>query len=111
MKARLPVGGGPAPVANRALLPDGDVYKRQTPIRRMIIYKYNFIRKTMRVFNYTIDTTLSYLFCIIIYYNNVFEVKATNGNNHLGGDDFDEAIMDYLVSEPTCRYCQFCYTG
>ena len=36
----------------------------------MIIYKYNFIRKTMRVFNYTIDTTLSYLFCIIIYYNN-----------------------------------------
>ena len=29
----------------------------------------------------------------------VFEVKATNGNNHLGGDDFDEAIMDYLVSE------------
>ena len=29
----------------------------------------------------------------------VFEVKSTNGNNHLGGDDFDEAIMDYLVSE------------
>ena len=27
----------------------------------------------------------------------VFEVKSTNGNNHLGGDDFDEAIMDYLV--------------
>lgn len=29
----------------------------------------------------------------------VFEVKATNGNNHLGGDDFDERVMDYLVSE------------
>ena len=29
----------------------------------------------------------------------VFEVKSTNGNNHLGGDDFDERIMDYLVSE------------
>ncbi len=27
----------------------------------------------------------------------VFEVKSTSGNNHLGGDDFDEAIMDYLV--------------
>lgn len=27
----------------------------------------------------------------------VFEVKATSGNNHLGGDDFDERIMDYLV--------------
>ena len=29
----------------------------------------------------------------------VFEVKATSGNNHLGGDDFDEKISDYLVSE------------
>ena len=29
----------------------------------------------------------------------VFEVKSTNGNNHLGGDDFDQAIIDYLVSE------------
>ena len=29
----------------------------------------------------------------------VFEVKATSGNNHLGGDDFDKRIMDYLVSE------------
>jgi len=29
----------------------------------------------------------------------VFEVLSTSGNNHLGGDDFDERIMDYLVSE------------
>ena len=29
----------------------------------------------------------------------VFEVLATNGDTHLGGDDFDNAIMDYLVSE------------
>lgn len=27
----------------------------------------------------------------------VFEVKATSGNNHLGGDDFDERIISYLV--------------
>ncbi|MGI6488804.1 MAG: molecular chaperone DnaK [Syntrophothermaceae bacterium] len=27
----------------------------------------------------------------------VFEVKATSGNNRLGGDDFDERIVDYLV--------------
>ena len=27
----------------------------------------------------------------------VFEVKSTNGNNKLGGDDFDQAITDYLV--------------
>ena len=29
----------------------------------------------------------------------VVEVKSTNGNNHLGGDDFDERIIDYLVEE------------
>ncbi|MCA9478154.1 MAG: molecular chaperone DnaK [Nanoarchaeota archaeon] len=29
----------------------------------------------------------------------VFEVKATNGNNHLGGDDVDQAIIDYLAEE------------
>ncbi len=29
----------------------------------------------------------------------VFEVLSTNGNTHLGGDDFDNAIIDYLASE------------
>ena len=29
----------------------------------------------------------------------VFEVKSTAGNNHLGGDDFDNRLMDYLVEE------------
>jgi molecular chaperone DnaK len=29
----------------------------------------------------------------------VFEVKATSGNNHLGGDDFDAKIVEWLVSE------------
>ena len=29
----------------------------------------------------------------------VFEVKATSGNNHLGGDDFDKIVSDYLVEE------------
>src|SRR3989337_2890054 len=28
----------------------------------------------------------------------VFEVKATNGDTHLGGDDFDAVIVDYIVS-------------
>ena len=27
----------------------------------------------------------------------VFEVRATNGNTHLGGDDFDERIIDYIA--------------
>jgi molecular chaperone DnaK len=29
----------------------------------------------------------------------VFEVKATNGDTHLGGDDFDQRVMDWLVAE------------
>jgi len=29
----------------------------------------------------------------------VFEVKSTNGDNHLGGDNFDKAIVDWMVSE------------
>lgn len=29
----------------------------------------------------------------------VFEVKATNGDTHLGGDDFDEVIVEHIVSE------------
>ena len=29
----------------------------------------------------------------------VFEVKSTSGNNRLGGDDFDNKLIDYMVSE------------
>jgi len=31
--------------------------------------------------------------------NDTVEVKSTNGDTHLGGDDFDQKIIDYLVSE------------
>lgn len=31
--------------------------------------------------------------------NNTIEVKATGGDTHLGGDDFDKKIIDFLVSE------------
>jgi len=29
----------------------------------------------------------------------VFEVKATNGDTHLGGDDFDQKVIDWLIAE------------
>ncbi|MCR5482843.1 MAG: molecular chaperone DnaK [Bacilli bacterium] len=29
----------------------------------------------------------------------VFEVKSTSGNNHLGGDDFDKRVSDYIIEE------------
>ncbi len=31
--------------------------------------------------------------------DNVYEVKATNGNTHLGGDDFDQAIINWIADE------------
>ena len=29
----------------------------------------------------------------------MFEVKSTNGDTHLGGDDFDKVIIDWLADE------------
>ena len=29
----------------------------------------------------------------------VFEVKSTNGDTHLGGDDFDQAVIDWMAKE------------
>ncbi|HZQ04589.1 MAG TPA: molecular chaperone DnaK [Gaiellaceae bacterium] len=29
----------------------------------------------------------------------VFEVKATNGDNHLGGDNFDKAVVDWMIAQ------------
>ena len=34
----------------------------------------------------------------------VFEVKATDGDTHLGGDDFDQVIVDWLVAEAKADY-------
>lgn len=41
----------------------------------------------------TFDVTL---LCID---NGVFEVKATSGNTHLGGEDFDQRLMDYCIAQ------------
>src|SRR5207247_6266022 len=35
----------------------------------------------------------------------VFEVKATNGDTHLGGDDFDQRVIDCLVEESKKDQC------
>jgi Fe-S protein assembly chaperone HscA len=34
----------------------------------------------------------------------VFEVLATNGNTHLGGDDFDQAMVDWLLADIRARH-------
>ena len=52
----------------------------------------------MRVFNYTIDTTLSYLFCIIIYYNN------RNRFYLIKEYEFGFYCRLYTAITRTCRY-------
>ena len=34
----------------------------------------------------------------------VFEVKSTSGNNHLGGDDFDNKLVDYIIDDIKKEY-------
>lgn len=36
---------------------------------------------------------------VLDFGDGIFEVKATNGDTHLGGDDFDQVIVDWLVNE------------
>jgi molecular chaperone DnaK len=35
----------------------------------------------------------------LLIFQGVYEVKSTNGDTHLGGDDFDQVIIDYLAEE------------
>ena len=37
----------------------------------------------------------------------VFEVKATNGDTYLGGEDFDNTLLQHLVAEFKRDVCQF----
>ena len=37
--------------------------------------------------------------CILEVGDGVFEVKSTNGDTHLGGDDFDQVVINYLADE------------
>ena len=46
----------------------------------------------------TLDVTVLEMF------EGVLEVKASSGNNRLGGKDFDNAIMDYLIERFTIQY-------
>lgn len=37
------------------------------------------------------------MYCL--HASGVFEVRATSGNTHLGGEDFDQRIMKYCISQ------------
>jgi molecular chaperone DnaK len=46
--------------------------------------------------NLVVDLTR---FAVLEVGDGVFEVLATAGDTHLGGDDFDKRIVDYLIRE------------
>ncbi|KAJ3669448.1 hypothetical protein LUZ60_011398 [Juncus effusus] len=41
---------------------------------------------------------------LLLIKNGVFTVKATNGDTHLGGEDFDDRMVDYFIEEFKRRY-------
>src|SRR6202022_4673312 len=45
------------------------------------------------------QTILTFDVSVLEIGDGVFEVKSTAGDNHLGGDNFDKAVVDWLVSE------------
>ena len=39
------------------------------------------------------------IFLYLIWEEELFEVKATNGNTHLGGEDFDMRMVDFCIED------------
>src|SRR5919204_556293 len=81
-------------------------------IKRFMGRKYDEVSEEMKIVPYGLDkegadqTILvfdlgggTFDVSILELGEGVFEVKATNGDNHLGGDNFDKAIVDWMVSE------------
>mmetsp|Transcript_6503 Transcript_6503/g.12647 ORF Transcript_6503/g.12647 Transcript_6503/m.12647 type:complete len:502 (+) Transcript_6503:1122-2627(+) len=55
-----------------------------------------FFPSAYRVIYRYANTLFSYL---LLRFVGVFEVLATSGNTHLGGEDFDQRMMDYFISQ------------
>ena len=68
------------------------------PTAASLAYGFDKQDKTERILVYDLGGG-TFDVSILELGDGVFEVKATSGNNHLGGDDFDNVIVDYLVAE------------
>jgi molecular chaperone DnaK len=55
--------------------------------------------EVLRIINEPTAAALAYGISVLELAEGVFEVKATNGDTHLGGDDFDERVIRWLISE------------
>ena len=68
------------------------------PTAASLAYGFDKQDKTERILVYDLGGG-TFDVSILELGDGVFEVKSTSGNNHLGGDDFDNLVVDYLVSE------------
>ena len=68
------------------------------PTAAALAYGLDKKRKNMKVAVYDLGGG-TFDISILELGDGVFEVKSTNGDTHLGGDDFDHAIIEWLASE------------
>jgi len=68
------------------------------PTAAALAYGLDKMHKDMKVAVYDLGGG-TFDISILELGDGVFEVKSTNGDTHLGGDDFDQTIIDWLASE------------
>jgi molecular chaperone DnaK len=68
------------------------------PTAAALAYGIDKVQKDMKIAVFDLGGG-TFDISILEFGGGVFEVLATNGNTHLGGDDFDQAIIDWLVQE------------
>ena len=68
------------------------------PTAASLAYGLDKTNKDMKIAVFDLGGGTSYI-SILELGDGVFEVKSTNGDTHLGGDDFDHVIIDWLAEE------------
>ena len=69
------------------------------PTAASLAYGMDKIKKDEKIAVYDLGGGTFDISILEISSDGVFEVKSTNGDTHLGGDNFDQAIIDYLADE------------
>src|SRR5437762_2913946 len=68
-------------------------------IKRFMGRKFDEVTEEMTIVPYEVDKGPNGDVCVLDLGEGVFEVKSTAGDNHLGGDNFDKAVVDWMVAE------------
>src|SRR5437762_1582327 len=68
-------------------------------IKRFMGRKFDEVTEEMTIVPYEVDKGPNGDVCVLDLGEGVFEVKSTAGDNHLGGDNFDKAVVDWMAAE------------